>query len=228
MLGRMHKGCLFACVPRVCRYPVLTVELQSTQRTVTFSRSSPPSLLPQGMWKSLCSLRAPRRDSMVSGGICTINPSDTQTASPVREQTVQELFFFFMCSFTGSFTFHDARFGDEARRGFQGSIEHHKTGSSHCDDTTRGVIFHAYSAGLGDNTERLMHLSWSKQTTGAWAEQVISHLCGSSQAYCWPESDSCRPRSENTPGASRLPGWNVLQCWWRARWTNSPLSASVR
>lgn len=58
------------------RYPALTGGLRSTQRTLTFSRGSPPSFLPHGMWKSACSLRAARRASMVSGGICTISPSE--------------------------------------------------------------------------------------------------------------------------------------------------------
>lgn len=108
---------------------------QSTQRTVTFSRSSPPSLLPQGMSKSRCSLRAPRSDSMVSGGICTISPSvekkkkmhkNNSDLSRNKQRDV------FLALFGAVCTFNDAGLGDEARRGFQGSVEHHETGAGHC------------------------------------------------------------------------------------------------
>lgn len=88
-------GCVFW---ELYCYPLLTGKLQSTQRTVTFSRTSPLSLLPQGMWKSVCSFRAVRRDSMVSGGTCTINPSVAETGTLLREQTFAPLQSH--CSFT--------------------------------------------------------------------------------------------------------------------------------
>ncbi len=45
---------------------------------------------------------------------------------------------------SSSFTFNNAGLGNEAWGGFQGSIEHHKTGPSHCNktQTTRGLIIY--------------------------------------------------------------------------------------
>lgn len=134
---QLWKVCVCVCVFwELCRYPLLTGELQSTQRTVTFSRTSPPSFLPQVMWKSVCSLRAERRASMVSGGICTINPSAAGTRAGAQRANICRA----AASLFINSTLDNAGLGDEAGGGLQGSVEHHEAGSGHCRHTpTRGT-----------------------------------------------------------------------------------------
>lgn len=165
-------------------YPLLTGKLQSTQRTVTFSRTSPPSLLPQGMWKSVCSLRAVRRASMVSGGICTINPSVDETPTLLREQTFANLRPH--CSLTLPSTMLDLAMKPE--EAFRAPL-----------NTTKLAPVTVATHRGGFQHQRVAHFQFHHtRMTG-------SHLCGSSRACCWPGSDSFPPRSGSTPGENRPP-----------------------
>lgn len=66
-----------------------------------------------------------------------------------------------------SFTFDNAGFGNEARGGFQGSVEHHETGPSHCDDT----VFTIYTITHSQET-----LSTKKKSKGLMTWQNGSSL----------------------------------------------------
>lgn len=167
---------------------------QSTQRTVTFSRSSPPSLLPQGMSKSRCSLRAPRSDSMVSGGICTISPSVEKKRKCTKitatcQGTNSGMYFWpFLEQFVPSTMLDLAMKPDEA---FKAPLNTTKLAPVTVEDTAQALT--------RDDSER-------PPPSPRLAQRAASHQCGSSQPCCWPESGSFRPRSGNTPGASRPPG----------------------